>query len=162
MVDQKHGEYSRAPELKDLVSLCKNLNDSGANYILIGGFAVILHGFTRGTADIDLLVDASEGNVKKIKQALSKLPDNAVSEIEENEMQKYTVVRIADEIVVDLMAKAGEFDYSKASAFIEIRHLEGVKIPLASKQLLIKMKEATVRPSDKMDVDYLKAVIEER
>jgi len=49
--DQGARGYSRAPELEDLVSLCKALNDEGVRYVLIGGFAVILHGFVRTTKD---------------------------------------------------------------------------------------------------------------
>ena len=59
MDDQDDREYSRAPELEDLVALCKALNAEGVRYVLIGGFAVILHGFVRATKDIDLLIDAS-------------------------------------------------------------------------------------------------------
>lgn len=61
MDDQDDRGYSRAPELEDLLSLCKALNDSGVRYVLIGGFAVILQGFVRATKDIDLLVDSSQG-----------------------------------------------------------------------------------------------------
>jgi hypothetical protein len=56
--DQDDRGYSRAPELEDLLSLCQALNAEGVRYVLIGGFAVILHGFVRATKDIDLLVDA--------------------------------------------------------------------------------------------------------
>lgn len=62
MDDQDDREYSRAPELEDLLALCKALNAEGVRYLLIGGFAVILHGFVRATKDIDLLIDASVEN----------------------------------------------------------------------------------------------------
>ena len=42
MDDQDDRGYSRAPELEDLLSLCKALNAEGVRYVLIGGFAVIL------------------------------------------------------------------------------------------------------------------------
>jgi hypothetical protein len=45
--DQDDRGYSRAPELEDLLSLCQALNAEGVRYVLIGGFAVILHGFVR-------------------------------------------------------------------------------------------------------------------
>ena len=38
---------SRAPQLQDLLDLCQSLNREGARYLLVGGFAVILHGFVR-------------------------------------------------------------------------------------------------------------------
>ena len=50
MDDEADSRYSRAPELEDLVALCAALNREGVRYLLIGGFAVILHGFVRGRA----------------------------------------------------------------------------------------------------------------
>ena len=123
MDDQSDRTYSRSPEFEDLISVCHQLNDAGVHYILIGGFAVILHGFVRTTCDIDLLVDSSEENVRKIKKALSTLPDNAISLIEDNEIKKYSVVRIADEIVIDLMEKACGIDFLEASHGIEFKEI---------------------------------------
>lgn len=156
MDDQDDRGYSRAPELEDLVALCKALNAEGVRYVLIGGFAVILHGFVRATKDIDLLVDASPANVQRLKRAMAVLPDNAISLIADDEVEKYRVVRIADEIVVDLLMDACGIDYARAAdGGIEIIDLNGVPIPLARKELLIETKQ-TVRPSDAADVQFLK------
>jgi len=153
--DQDDREYSRAPELEDLVSLCKALNAEGVRYVLIGGFAVILHGFVRATKDIDLLVDASVENVQCLKRAMRVLPDDAISLIADDEVEKYKVVRIADEIVVDLLKDACGVDYARASSNgIEIMTVDGVPIPVGRKELLIETKR-TVRPSDAADVQFL-------
>lgn len=39
MDDHNDCKNSRAPELEDLVNLCRRLNEQGARYVLIGGFA---------------------------------------------------------------------------------------------------------------------------
>jgi hypothetical protein len=123
---------------------------------LIGGFAVILHGFVRATKDIDLLVDASVENVQRLKRAMAVLPDNAIALISDDEIEKYRVVRIADEIVVDLLKTACGVDYAHAAeGGIEIRNVEGVPIPLGRKELLIETKQ-TIRPSDAVDVQFLR------
>src|SRR5438067_2260204 len=58
-VDDAHdGPYAREPQIEDVVRICRALNNAGARYVLIGGFAVIAHGGARTTKDIDLLVDA--------------------------------------------------------------------------------------------------------
>ena len=57
MDDTHDGPYAREPQVEDLVRICRALNDAGARYLLIGGFAVIAHGGARTTKDIDLLVD---------------------------------------------------------------------------------------------------------
>ena len=162
MADPPDGPYSRAPELEDLVELCRRLNLAGARYLLIGGFAVILHGFVRGTKDIDLLVDASPANIEKVKAGLSYLPDNAAEGVQAEEVERYVVVRVADEIVIDLMAKACGVDFAEAidSGGRESFELEGVDVPLATKELLIRTKD-TVRPSDAMDVEYLRLRLSE-
>lgn len=156
MDDQDDRGYSRAPELEDLLGLCKALNAEGVRYVLIGGFAVILHGFVRATKDIDLLVDSSPENVRRLKRAMAVLPDNAIALIADDEIDKYQVVRIADEIVVDLLKNACGVDYARAAdGGIEMRIVDGVSIPIARKELLIETKQ-TVRPSDAADVQFLR------
>jgi hypothetical protein len=152
---------SRAPRLQDLVELCKALNREGARYVLIGGFAVILHGFVRATKDVDFLIDASESNVQAVKRAMATLPDNAAALIADDEILQYQVVRVADEIVVDLLGAACGIDYSEAAAAgLDRFEIQGVDIPVATKELLIRMK-ATIRESDAMDVRFLRLRIEE-
>ena len=161
MDDEADGRYSRAPELEDLVALCAALNREGARYLLIGGFAVILHGFVRGTKDVDLLVEASSENVQALKRALASLPDNAIALIADDELRRYPVVRIADEIVVDLMAAACGIDYTEATATgVDKFVVNGVEIPVVRKPLLIRMKD-TVRESDAVDVRFLRLKIQE-
>ena len=78
----------------------------GADYIVIGGFAIILSGYARSTMDLDLIVATDPENEAKVYKALESLPDKAVLELKPGEIAKYTVVRVGDEICVDLMASA--------------------------------------------------------
>ena len=152
---------SRAPELEDLVALCRSLEREGVRYVLIGGFAVILHGLVRTTKDIDLLVDPSEENVRSIKRALGTLPDNAVEMVADGDVAAYRVVRVADEIVVDLLAEACGITWAEAIASgTETMKIGDVAVPVAGKALLVRMKQ-TVRESDKADVRFLRMRIEE-
>lgn len=159
MDDEDDRGYSRAPELEDLVALCKALNDEEARYVLIGGFAVILHGYVRATKDIDLLVDSDPENIRRLKRAMAALPDNAIELIDDDEVEKYGVVRIADEFVVDLMKSACGIQYQDAISSVEPRHIGGVSIPVAGKELLIRTKD-TVRPSDAVDISFLRRMID--
>ncbi|HYN42071.1 MAG TPA: DUF6036 family nucleotidyltransferase [Thermoanaerobaculia bacterium] len=152
---------SRAPEFEDLVGLCRSLGREKVRYVLIGGFAVILHGFVRTTKDIDLLVDPAPDNVRALKRALGTLPDNAIAAIDDDEVGKYKVVRIADEIVIDLLAEACGITYHEAmQGGVETKRLEDVDVPVAGKPLLIRMKQ-TIRDSDRTDVQFLRLRIEE-
>ncbi len=155
------GPVSRPPTLGDLVRLCASLNAEGVRYVVIGGVAAILHGALRGTKDVDLLVDPSAENVRALKRAMACLPDNAVAEVSEDDVTCYQVVRVADEILVDLMASACGIRYQDlVGDGIEYLDVEGVTIPIASKEALIRTKD-TVRPGDRWDVELLRARIEE-
>lgn len=83
----------RDPESSDLLKICDSLNKSGARYVVIGGMAMVLHGFNRGTEDIDLLVDRTVENIACLREALSILPDNAVREVRDSDIEEYGVVR---------------------------------------------------------------------
>lgn len=59
-----------------------------------------------------------------VKQALRILEDQAIDEVAETDVARYTVVRVADEVVVDLMARACGVDY--AEAVRDARHLQAL------------------------------------
>lgn len=154
MDDTHDGPYAREPQLEDLLRICTALNAAGARYLLIGGFAVIARGGARTTKDIDLLIDPSPANVACVKQGLRVLEDRAVNDVADDDVARYAVVRVADEIVVDLMARACGIDYAEAVQDVEILTVEGVPIPTASLDTLIRTKN-TLRPSDAADRLFL-------
>ena len=153
--------YARAPEPEDVVRLCRALNEADARYVLIGGFAVIAHGAARFTKDVDLLVDDTPDNIRRIKRGLSVLADNAAANVADTDVRDHVVVRVADEIIVDLMGKACGVSYSEAMADVEQLDLGGVAVPVASPAALIRMKK-TYRPQDQIDREYLESVIRQR
>jgi hypothetical protein len=115
----------------------------------------------RTTKDIDLLIDASADNVARVRAALQILEDKAVNEVADEDVSRYTVVRVADEIVVDLMAAACGVDYAQASEDAVRIQFGGVSIPVASVSTLIRTKD-TPRPSDAADRTFLQALLDER
>lgn len=154
MDDPHDGAYAREPQIEDLLRICRALNAAGARYLLIGGFAVIAHGGARTTKDIDLLIDASPENVARVREALRILEDRAVDQVADTDVARYAVVRVADEIVVDLMALACGIDYADATQDARTLTIGDVAIPVASPSTLIRTKN-TMRPSDAADRRYL-------
>ena len=95
MDDQDDREYSRAPQLENLLNPCKALNAEDVRYVLVGGLAVTLHGFVRATKYIELLVDASAGNIRRLKRAVAVLPDHATALIADDEVNERTSRRVS-------------------------------------------------------------------
>jgi len=144
----------RSPEQNDLTKLCAALNAANARYIVVGGMAIIQQGFLRATEGIDLLLERSRDNQSRVRKALEILPDKSVREVEDTDLEEYLVVRVADEIVVDLMLSACGVTYDEALSDIELKVVEGVSIPFASANILLKMKQ-TYRDKDIPDRIFL-------
>lgn len=151
----------RLANTDDLVSLCRFLNEAGAKYIVIGGFAIIQSGFARATEDIDLLIDTSPENFAKVKAAMLKLPDGAVREVNPQDFEECLVVRVGDEFVVDLMRQACGIRYDEASREIVFAEIAGVRIPFANPQLLWRTKQ-TPREKDALDRTFLAELLKKK
>jgi hypothetical protein len=157
--DDEAGEgelISRAPTQEDVVNLCRTLNELGVKYLVVGGFAVIHSGYPRTTGDLDFLIETSAENEARMYQALEILPDKAVRELKAGEVSQYVVVRVCDEIVVDLMASASGIEYAEAILDSVVREIDGVAIPFASPRLLWRMKVNTHREKDAPDLLFLR------
>jgi predicted nucleotidyltransferase len=143
---------------KELVRLCDALNREGGKYVVVGGCAVILHGYYRTTHDIDLIIDTSPESIGKIKNALYKLfGSKDVFEIRDDDVIQYAVVRFApesEEIVIDLIGKIGDVSFEMAIKDIEEVQIDGVMIPVCGLSTLIETKKG-IRPKDKEDLLFL-------
>ncbi len=168
MDDESYDEGSpeelvpREPSVEDVVQICRELNARGARYLVVGGFAIRQAGYVRNTMDIDLLVDTAPENEAKVFEALATLPDGCVRELDAGDIARFTVVRVADEVLVDLMAKAGGIDYAEAKDAVHVRELDGVKIPFANPELLWRMKRRSHRAKDQGDLAFLRELFKAR
>ena len=151
----------RLPTLTDLARLCAELNRLGARYVVIGGFAIIQAGYFRATEDIDLLIETTPDNEALVIEALLILPDKAVAELKPGEVDHYGVVRVGDEIMVDLMKSGCGVSYAEAIQDATLVEVEGVRVPFASPQTLWRMKQ-TVREKDIPDRLFLRRLLQEQ
>jgi hypothetical protein len=148
-------EATRPPERSDLPRLCAELNRLCAQYIVIGGLAMNELGLVRVTEDIDLLIEASSENQQRVREALRILPDRAIDELgPEEDLREWLVVRVNDEITVDLMASACGVTYADGKDGVGVRTIGGVEIPFANRDLMIRLKQGN-REKDRIDLEYL-------
>lgn len=147
---------SREPTLIDLRELCRELNRREARYIVIGGFAMRAAGYLRLTMDIDLLVDTTGDNESRVLDAVATLPDGAAKQIRPGEVAEWNVVRIADEVLVDLMRSACAIDYAAAKPKSYFAKVDDVDICFATPELLWLTKKSTHRAKDAGDLFFLR------
>ena len=154
-------EVTRTPTDADLLSLARELNRLGVAYVVVGGFAINRLGFVRATEDIDLLIARDRANQALVKAALEILPDCAIRELGDEDIAQWVVVRVNDDITVDLMTEAGGVRYEEAKSGIEIEVMDGVPIPFAGADLMLKMKQSR-REKDSTDRSFLEQLIRAR
>ncbi len=161
----------------DYRAIFKELNDSGLDYIVIGGVAVNFHGVPRMTYDIDLMVLLEKGNIIK---AVAKLtdwgyrprvpvnPEDLADEsmrdswIRDKGIRALTFYNDTTPIAeIDLVFDI-PFPYDELRSRAVFMDLEGVKVPVISIQDLIELKLHTGRKQDLADVKYLKAIMEKK
>ena len=147
---------TRPPTAEDLRRICLVLNAESARYLIIGGIAILYYGLARATEDIDLLIDPTPDNVERIKRALSTLPDQAARDLRPQDVAEYAVVRIVDEITIDLISRVGEVTFDTAEA--NPVTLDTVVIPLASVRTLLATKQG-LRERDQSDRLYLERLL---
>ena len=130
-------------------------------YVLIGGYAIILHGFLRATQDIDLFIDPSEMNVARVRVALEEIyEDPSIREITAGELLKYPVIRYGTEdgFSIDLIARIDEaFRFSDLQ--YENKMIGDASVRVATPETLYKLKKDTRREIDQLDLRFLERKI---
>ncbi|MBI5441065.1 MAG: hypothetical protein HY900_07630 [Deltaproteobacteria bacterium] len=152
-------EYSRPATLDDLKTLIRALNQEGADYLLIGGYALFAHGYHRTTTDIDVLVPANRATGQKVREALMVLPDQAAREIDPAWFEEGENIRIADAFVVDIMLNACGETYETLAQYAETVDLEGLPIRTVNLEGLLRTKQS-LREKDVADRLILERALE--
>ncbi len=147
------------------------LNRAGVRYVVVGGLAVVLHGYVRLTADVDLLIDLDETAARNAITALvgiglrPTLPVDPIGfadpevrrQWRERNMVVFNLIDPEAGRAVDLFIEPPlEFDgvWRRSDA----REYHGVPIRIASIPDLIDMKRQSGRPEDLLDIAHLSAI----
>jgi hypothetical protein len=153
--------------------LFAELNESGGRYVVVGGVAVVLHGFARLTADLDLAVDLDQEQVRRTISALVRLgfvpriPVDPLSFADpvlrerwrrDHGTRVFNLYDPGDPLrSVDLFVD-DPVPFSDLWARAEVVHLRSVTVRIASIADLVKMKERAGRPQDHEDIEALQAI----
>ena len=89
-------------ETGPLLRVCSLLNEAGAKYLVAGAYAMILNSIVRATEDVDILIEDSTENFRRVIEGLSSLADGAARELKPEDIAENVVVKIADEVEVDI------------------------------------------------------------
>ncbi|MFH1288261.1 MAG: hypothetical protein ABII25_06145 [bacterium] len=133
------------------------LLNNKVKFLVVGAYAMGVHGYPRATGDFDIWVEASIDNSKKICLSLAEFgaPLKGVSQ------DAFSTEGIVLQVGVpprriDIITKIDGVNFKQAYNDREDVEIEDLKVPFISKDNLIKNKESTGRDKDKLDLKYLK------
>ena len=137
--------------------VCAALNRHGAKYVLVGASAMQLWGTTRATRDVDILIDPSINNARRVLAALGELGFGFANRMLAEEVAARPVTIVGDTPNVDILTIAWSVPYAEAVQGATSFQVEGVEIPAASLDDLIRSKR-TGRLQDAADIEVLEEI----
>lgn len=151
-------------------NLCNQLKSKNIEFAIVGGVAVILHGVSRGTMDVDMVIkwqkNQLDNTIETFKELglVSRLPitsEQVFNSRDELIQQKnliawnfYNPNNITEQ--VDLL-----INYDLLTEQIDFVQANNCSIPILKIKDLIEMKEKCGRPQDVEDVKGLKEILKD-
>ena len=140
---------------KDLREFIELLSALDVRFVIVGAFAVAYHGYFRYTSDIDLFVDCSGENAKRILKAVEQFGFGDLNLTVEDFSQDQVVQLGVAPNRIDVMTFLSGVGFDEAWASREEGELDGVSVSFISREMLKRNKEACGRLQDLADLEYL-------
>jgi hypothetical protein len=142
-------------DFRDFISA---LNEEEVRYILVGGYSVILHGYSRTTGDMDLWVERSSENYQKIKRAFAVFGMPVFDMTEENFLSHpvWDVFTFGlPPVAIDIMVKLEGMDFAEAFSRSVFFKEDNLEIRTIHRNDLIAAKKLAGRAKDQNDLENL-------
>lgn len=148
---------------QDYADLLFDLQDAGAEFVVIGGWAVAVHGHGRATDDFDILIRPTPDNAARVYAALQQfgapLAAHGVTP------GLFTKARYGyrfgiKPVLIEILTTIDGVDFDDASHEPVMVKVEGRSIPFVGRQALLANKRAAGRTKDLADVEALESIDE--
>lgn len=151
----------------DFFGLLDRLVKAGVDFVLVGGFAGVVHGCTYVTQDIDICCDFSADNLLRLQKALSNL--HPVHRMTTNRLKLELTKESCSQLKnINLDTDAGQLDclsfidglgdYQKAKQESMLIEVEDIKLRVLNIEALIEAKKTMNRPRDRETIFQLEAI----
>lgn len=143
---------------EDFTEFIQTLNECNVEYILVGGYAVIYHGYNRTTGDLDVWVNPTKENYKKLSLAFSKF---GMSVFDMNETKfmntsNYDVFTFGrPPICIEILTKVKGLEFPETYINSTFTKFDNVDVRMIDIRDLKQAKRAANRSKDKDDLEHL-------
>jgi len=138
----------------DFLLLC---NKHGVEYLVIGGYAVSIHGYPRSTKDMDICIRLSESNASKMLLVIKDFGFESLLLKREDFLKEHFITQLGHEPVrIDILNDLDGVPFEVAWVNRKEVVYEGVKINFIGYNELLQVKARAGRPQDIADISKLK------
>lgn len=141
---------------QDFKEFIQSLNDNLVRYLVVGGYAVAIHGYPRYTKDIDIWIDMTFENATRIIQAIRQFGFGSLGLKENDFLEADIIVQLGyPPRRIDLLTTLPGIDFETCYLKKVIVDIDGVPIHFIDLESLKKNKESTGRAQDLADIENL-------
>jgi predicted nucleotidyltransferase len=139
----------------DFVKLC---NEYEVEYLVIGGYAVSVHGYPRYTKDLDISIKISETNAEKMVSVIKDFGFGSLGLTIADFLKRDFITQLGHEpLRIDILNDLDGVAFEEAWKNKRSIDFEGIKINFIGYYELLKVKEKAGRPQDIADINKLKS-----
>ncbi len=140
----------------DMQDLLRLLEKHGVQYVLVDGFAVNYYGYVRTTQDIDILVNPSPENAKRVMTTLSDFGFGGAGIPRTLFEREGSAVHLGNEPNrIDILTGLKGLSNRTIFAGAQIVDVDGIAVRIISFEHLVEVKRRSDRPRDLADADEL-------
>jgi hypothetical protein len=141
---------------EDYRDILRILSKNRVDFLVVGAYAMSAYGYPRATGDIDIWVLPSQENSRKVYISLAEFGAPVKDITEETFLEHNIVYQIGvAPRRIDVLTHIDGVDFQNALENKRVIELEGLTIPIISKEELLKNKQATGREKDRLDALHL-------
>jgi hypothetical protein len=143
---------------QDYRDLLLELIDVGVEFVVVGGWAVAVHGHARATDDLDILVRPTAENAAKVYLALQQFgapleAHGVTAGLFARERYGYRIG--VKPMLIEILTAVSGIDFAEASRDPVLVKIEGHPVPFIGLHALLANKRAAGRAKDLADVEAL-------
>lgn len=147
---------------EELIKLWRTLNENKVRYIMVGGFAIRFHGFNRSTDDLDMWLEDTPENRKRLRETFRQLGYGDLEPLERIPfVPGFSTITISGGIELDILGEMKgleQLSFDECLQMASVASLEDVTIPFLHINHLIQNKKVVNRPKDQVDVIELEKI----
>lgn len=144
------------PDFRDMLSA---LSAEGAEFMLVGAYALAAHGLPRATGDMDIWIRRSDENAQRVWRALKqfKAPLSRLTIKDLKTPEVVFQIGVAPRRI-DILTSIDAVEFDEAWCQRKTVKLEGREFAVIGREHLIRNKKALGRPQDVADVARLESI----